>query len=708
MSLFIPLQKELRSYLPKKQVALIHDAYLFAAEAHQEQARFTGEPYITHPIAVATHLAKLHMDPQTIMAALLHDVLEDTEVTENDLTEKFGKEVTQLVDGVTKLTKISFETHAEAQAENFRKMIMAMVDDIRVILVKLADRLHNMRTLSDLPWQKRRRIAKETLEIYVPIANRLGMNTLRLELEELGFQMLFPLRFRVLKNAVIEARGNRKEIIGVIEEALYNTLKKAKISKFKLSGREKHIYSIYRKMKNKHLSFSEVMDVYAFRITVHKIDECYRVLGVVHTLYKPRPEKFKDYIAIPKVNGYQSLHTTLFGPYGVPVEIQIRTEEMDNVAENGIAAHWLYKSEDRLVDQAQLRAREWIQGLMELQQKAGDSLEFIENVKIDLFPDEVYVFTPKGKIFELPAGATAVDFAYAIHSDIGNSCVAVKIDRRLSPLSTQLSNGQSVEVITAPGACPNPSWLNFVVTGKARSAVRHYLKHQRRKESVILGKRLLERALESKGSSINQIPKKNLDKLLSDSGVKSINELFEQIGLGNQLAQIVACRLLKCDELELLESQKDKIVEPLRIKGTEGVVVTFASCCYPIPGDPIEGVLTEGQGIVVHHAECDQLLECRRQPDKCIPVSWEEDIQGQFSVEILVYVVDQRGVFATLATAIANAEANIENISVLRQEGGSTILKLILTVHDREHLAHVLRRIRQLKCVSKVIRANEL
>src|SRR3990167_2948405 len=502
---FEPLRPELKNYLTETQINTVEEAFLFAKNAHGDQTRYSGELYITHPISVALILAQMRMDPATIMAAILHDVIEDTEVDKKELIERFGKEVADLVDGVTKLTQIHFENYLQAQAENFRKMVMAMARDIRVILVKLADRLHNMRTLQGLPPAKCRRIARETLEIFAPIANRLGMHAFRVELEDLGFASLYPLRYRILKAAVTKAHGNRQEIMDMIDNEFRKGLKKFNIPSWTLAGREKHLYSIYKKMHEKHLSFSEIMDVYGFRVIVDKIDTCYRVLGVLHNLYKPIAQRFKDYIAIPKANGYQSLHTTLFGPYGVPIEVQVRTEEMHKMAENGIAAHWLYKTEKKGLNEAQSRAKEWLKNILEMDKSSKNSLEFIENVKIDLFPDEVYVFTPKGQIIELPAGATLVDFAYAIHSDIGNTCVAARIDRRLSPLSTPLISGQQVSIVTAPGARPNPAWLNFVVTGKARSKIKHYLKKQQREESMDLGKRLVEKTLHIYGLHFEEI-----------------------------------------------------------------------------------------------------------------------------------------------------------------------------------------------------------
>lgn len=702
---FDPLRQELIHYFNDAEISIIEQAYLFAKNAHSDQKRQTGEPYITHPIAVAVILAQMRMDPPTIMAAILHDVIEDTYAEKEDLVERFGREVADLVDGVTKLTQINFESHAQAQAENFRKMVMAMAKDIRVILVKLADRLHNMRTIDCLPPKKQRRIALETLEIFSPIANRLGMHAFRVEFEDLGFAALYPMRYRILKAAVIKARGNRKEIIELIHNEITTNLKKANLPSYRVIGREKHLYSIYKKMHDKHLSFSEIMDVYGFRVIVDKLDSCYRVLGVLHNIYKPLAQRFKDYIAIPKANGYQSLHTTLFGPYGVPIEVQIRTDEFHKMAENGIAAHWLYKTEKALFDDAQMRAKEWLKGILEMHKSSKNSLEFIENVKIDLFPDEVYVFTPKGSILELPSGATAVDFAYAIHSDIGNTCVAAKIDRRLSPLSTHLTSGQQVEIVTAPTARPNPAWLNFIVTGKARSNIKHFLKKQQREESIELGKRLVEKALRSLGLNLPQAPSDYLAKLIKASNLESANNLFEEVGLGNRTALIVAKQIAKLKHEPAKPTfVNDTPATPLAIKGTEGIVVTFAKCCRPIPGDPIGGYVEKGHGLIVHNEQCPSLENYRQNPDKYVSLRWEDKVFGDFPVDLRVEILNQRGSLARLALTISDAESNIENINAEEFDDRYFSVNLTITVRDRIHLARTLRKIRHAKNVTRVVR----
>lgn len=693
------LAGEIADYLEPGQVNLVRRAYYYAEQAHDGQLRSSGEHYVTHPLAVATILADMHMDHQSLMAAMLHDVIEDTGIPKEALVGQFGESVANLVDGVSKLTQMKFGTKAEAQAENFQKMAMAMARDIRVILVKLADRLHNMRTLGALNAEKRRRIAKETLEIYAPIANRLGMNSIYAEFEDLGFKAMYPMRAERIASAVKAARGNRKEIVNKIEESIVNCLTREGMPG-EVSGREKHLYSIYRKMRDKRKSFNEIMDVYAFRIVVDKADTCYRVLGAVHSLYKPIPGRFKDYIAIPKANGYQSLHTTLFGMHGVPIEIQIRTREMEELANKGIAAHWLYKSDGEEKRNNHARARQWVQGLLELQKNAGNSLEFIENVKIDLFPDEVYVFSPKGRILELPKGATPVDFAYAIHTDVGSSCMACRVNRRMAPLSQPLESGATVEIITSPTARPSPSWLNFVVTGKARTHIRHALKQQQREESVTLGARLLEKALDAQGTKLADIEQSRIQALLDEYQQEELDDLLESIGLGSRTAHLVARRLLTENTADFCSTAE----APLVIHGTEGMVLNYARCCTPIPGDPIVGHLSAGKGMVVHRDNCKNVADIRNQPDKCIPLSWAKDIAGEFSVDLRIELVHQRGLIALLAATISEANANIEKISVDERDGRMSIVQLSISLGDRVHLARVMRKLRSLAGVTRIIR----
>lgn len=700
---FSDLRDQLSTYLTEEQVALISEAYQFAEKAHEGQQRSSGEPFITHPIEVAHILANMHMDHQSIMAAVLHDVIEDTHLDKAAVAFKFGDEVAELVDGVSKLDVIKFETHAEAQAENLRKMMLAMAQDIRVILVKLADRLHNLRTLGSLPPEKQRRIARETLEIYAPIASRLGMNNFRIEFEDIGFSFLYPVRYRVLKEAVKKARGNRKEVIQALEANLKNRLEQENVIPFIIVGREKHLYSLYRKMRKKDLSLSEIMDVYALRVLVDKVDTCYRVLGVVHNLYKPIPLRFKDYIAVPKSNGYQSLHTTVVGPFGVPVEIQIRTEEMDRMAENGIAAHWLYKStKDAKDSEAETRAREWLKSILEIQTKTRNSLEFIEHVKVDLYPDEVYVFTPTGDILSLQSGATAVDFAYAVHTDVGNTCIAVKIDRRLVPLSTRLTSGQTIEIITAEGAHPNPAWLSFVVTGKARSNIRHWLKTQQYSEAKVLGRRLIERALASLSLSLENIPREKMSSVLKELKFESPEHLFEDVGLGNQVAALVARRLSE----DLNREEQELALMPLAIKGTEGMVVSYAKCCHPIPGDAIVGHLSSGRGIVVHRESCKNISEMHRYSEKYIFVKWAENIKGEFLVELRIEIINKRGALAVLANVLAGNDVNIEDVHIDERDSHHNSITFLIYVQNRNHLTRIMKQLREVEDVTRVWRGK--
>ncbi len=703
MFAFTDLRDELALYLPPEQVEEITHAYLLAEKAHEGQKRYTGEPYISHPVEVARILAGLHMDHQCIMAAMLHDVIEDTPIDKSTIIERFGEKVAELVDGVSKLKQIKFESRELAQAENFRKMMLAMAQDIRVILIKLADRLHNMRTLACLPAPKRRRIALETLEIYAPIAHRLGINHMRVEFEDLGFASLYPLRYRVLKESVKRARGNRKALIHTIESDIKKKLIDAGLTESAIWGREKHLYSLYKKMHQKRLSLSEVMDVYAFRIVVDKMADAYLALGVVHSIYRPIARRFKDYIAIPKANGYQSLHTTLIGPHGVPIEVQIRTQEMEHLAENGIAAHWLYKSTEK--ETSQVHTKEWLKDLLELQKHTGNPIEFIENVKIDLFAEAVYVFTPKGSILSLPQGATPVDFAYMVHTDIGNACVGCKIDRRLAPLSSRLRSGQTIEVITATGAHPNPAWLTFAVTGKARNNIRHWLKNQQVTESQALGKRLLNSALLETHQSLENFTQNNLESIVKDMGLHTVEELYEEVGLGKRMAPLVAKRLLAYQTTPDGQTHSKKM-KPLTIKGTEGLVVTYAKCCYPIPGDLIIGNLAQGQGVVIHKERCHKMIKLKKMNNEYINVVWEDKVVGEFQVPIVVDVVNGRGVLASLANAIADSNANIINVHVDERDGSHNTVKFIVSVRNRSHLARIMRRLRMVNEVTRITRGK--
>lgn len=687
------------TYLPPSQLDVIVEAYEFGSLAHEGQRRYSGELYITHPVAVAGILADLHLDYQSIAAALMHDVLEDTPMAKEQIEEKFGHEIAAIVDGVSKLDQLSFNSRAEAQVESFRKMMLAMVEDIRVILLKLADRLHNMQTLDALPLDKQRRIARETLEIYAPIANRLGVYSLKTELEDYGFRFGHPYRYRVLDKAVRRAQGNQRQILRKISERLKRALGKAGIEGT-VTGRQKHLYSIYRKMLEKHRSLSEIADVFGFRLIMPTADDCYRALGIVHQLYKPMPGRFKDFIAIPRVNGYESLHTTLLGPNGIPIEVQIRTEEMNKVAESGIAAHWQYKATDKEVIPPQVRAREWLASINEMQ-SAANSEEFMEHVKVDLFPDNVYVFTPKGDILRLPRGATCIDFAYAVHTDVGNRCVAAKIDRRLVPLRTLIKNGQTVEIITAKTAHPDPRWGGFVATAKARYSIRQYLKTLQAGAARDLGRRLLNQSLRDAGSSLRKVSRARMTAALGELGLANTTELFEQLGLGERLAPLVTKVLMQDASVRVDEGSQPT---PIVIAGTESLVVSYARCCHPIPGDAVMGYLSAGRGVVVHRNVCGNLSEFRKQPEKWVSVNWEQDIEREFSVEILVEVINRPGVLAELAARIADIESNIEQVSVDERLEDFAELRFLILVRDRVHLAKVIRRIRSMPVVQKISR----
>jgi GTP pyrophosphokinase len=688
------------AYLPKTDLPSITEAYEYSAKAHQGQQRRNGDPYISHPVAVAEILAGLHLDSSSIKAALLHDVVEDTASTLTDIQGRFGEDVALLVDGVSKIDHLRFDSAAEAQAESFRKMLLAMAKDLRVILVKLADRTHNMRTISSLPMEKQRRIARETLDIYAPIANRLGVYSIKLELEDLGFKTFYPYRYKVLERSLRRAKGNQRQLLRKIESKLTDTLGEAKIPA-RVVAREKHLYSIYLKMQRKAAHLSDIVDVYGVRVIVDDVDSCYRALGLTHQLFKPMPGRFKDYISIPRVNGYQSLHTTLFGPNGLPLEVQIRTEGMDKVAERGIAAHWQYKAADTETHSTEERAREWLAGLMEMERSAN-SEEFLETVKADLFPDKVYVFTPKGAIMRLPRGATAVDFAYAVHTDIGNRCVAAKIDRRAVPLKTQLENGETVEIVTQRGAHPNPSWVNFVTTAKARNAIRGYLKGLKRDEAQELGKRLINQELLSYSMNLRKVPKPRLEQVLKELGVPDELTLLEQVGLGERLAPVVAGLLAQPGDESSSDAARRK---PLEIAGTEGSVVSYAHCCYPIPGDEIVGFMSSGRGIVIHRERCRNLAEHRKHPAKWVSVNWTRGVKGEFESEILVRTLDRVGLLAEVAGRISATHTNIEHVRVDR-EGDASALAFRLKLRDRRQLAGVVRSIRTIPGVVRVSRSS--
>lgn len=702
------LSIRLNQYLKSQDIAQVWDAYRYAFQAHDGVVRKTGEPYITHPVSVACILADLHMDVPTILAALLHDVVEDTPVTTLDIKERFGQQVAELVDGVTKLDKIEFQSASEAQAENFRKMLLAMSQDVRVILVKLADRLHNMQTLEAMRPEKQKLIAKETLEIYAPIANRLGLNAIYQMLEDLSFKYLYPMRFRAISKAVMAARGNRKEVISKVLDSIQHQLKLFNVEA-EVTGREKHLYSIYKKMIRQSTPFSQVYDIYGFRVIVKDLPSCYLALGALHGLYKPIPAKFKDYIAIPKANGYQSLHTTLLGPFGSPIEIQIRSSEMHNIADAGVAAHWLYKASDAQLTVLQQQTHQWLQRLLDIQSESADSLDFLEHLKIDLFPDEVYVFTPKGSIMALPKRATAVDFAYAIHSDIGNSCVAVRINHELAPLRTELKNGDHVEIITGAIAKPNPAWLNYVVTGRARAHIRHFLKSQQSTEASHIGERLLNQALRAMHVDPKQISEDNWQKLVRDYGVKTRDEILTEIGLGKRQNVMVAHQLIAMTDGHVEKHTKlpAKSLDTITIRGTEGMAVQFASCCCPIPGDPILGFINKDKGLVIHTHDCPSVRKFKLDPDKWLDVEWEPESGRLFKTNLNLTVANQPGMLAKIAAGIADVGSNIDSVNVEEGDGSAYVnLNFTLQVKNRVHLADLMRGLRKIPDVVRINRTK--
>lgn len=696
MYLFEGLKQQICQYLPNDQVAIVQRAYVVARDAHEGQMRSSGDPYITHPVAVTVLLANMKLDHETLAAALMHDVIEDTPVTKQELADEFGDTIADLVEGVSKLDKLHFKDKKEFQAENFRKMVMAMTQDIRVILIKLADRTHNMRTLGALKPEKKRRIAKETLEIYAPIANRLGIHEFKNELEDLGFEALYPMRHRALSAAVKQARGNRKEIIQNIQTEMKTRLEEVAISG-SVEGREKHLYSIYRKMLNKELMFNEVMDIYAFRIIVDDIDTCYRMIGVMHNLYKPIETRFKDYIAIPKSNGYQSLHTSLIGPHGIPIEVQIRTNDMDQLADRGVAAHWAYKGAgDSAGNTSQQRARQWMQSLLELQQSAGSSFEFIENVKTDMFPEEIYVFTPDGKIHELPMGATPVDFAYTVHTDVGNTCVGAKVDRKPHPLSKALDSGQTVEIITSPNVKPNANWLNFVVTAKARLGIRNYLKHQRTNEATSLGKRLLISALGE--IDLADISEQKINQVLTDLSLKSLDELHREIGLGNLVGLAVRNRLLNNDD------DVDENINFTPVAGAAGMLVNYGKCCLPIYGDEIVAHVSQGKGLTIHREDCPNCRSWEKDAAKYFKVKWDENVEREYVASLKIELINHQGALAKVTHLISQAHSNVEHLNTEEKESNLYVIIAEVTVKDRIHLAQLIKRLRTMPDVQRISR----
>lgn len=709
------LIRKASNYLSPNQVESIQDAFKFAALAHQGQTRKAGGDYVWHPVAVAEILAEIQLDHESLIAAILHDVVEDTAYNKQDIIDRFGESVAEIVDGVTKLGKVKFENPQEAQAESFRKMILAMSRDIRVILIKLADRLHNMRTLGVMRADKQRRIAKETLDIYAPIAARLGINAIRIELEDLGFKAMYPYRFSVLERAVQKAKGNRTEVVNRITDAITNRLAEDKIS-VQVLGREKHLYSLYKKMKYKKLNFDEILDIFAFRIVTHSADDCYRALGSIHALYKPFPGRFKDYIAIPKPNGYQSLHTVVFGPFRAYIEVQIRTHIMQEVSEHGIAAHWLYKDEldegsqpnkEKALSAVELRAQEWVKNLLEIQQSAGNSLDFLENVKIDLFPNVIYVFTPNGDIITLPKGATPIDFAYAVHSNVGNATVGCRIDKKLAPLRTKLESGQTIEIIKSVESQPNPNWLNFVATAKARSQIRAFLKGQQVQSATLLGEKLLSKALRTFNMSYLGLTDDLRASLVTDLKLESWHQLEEEIGLGKRFATLVAKQIhdliLGSDDIVETFNQYSPS-EPLAINGTEGMVIHYAQCCHPIPGDEIMGFISAEKGLVIHRQECSNVKNFKNHPDKWLDADWGSAIEQVFDVELVIEAKNQRGTLATIASNIAASKTDIDRVRSEDKDESYSLMYITIKVKDRNHLADIIKKLKRLSIVEKIHR----
>ncbi len=701
------LRKLMRRRYDESQVDEVYEAYKVADEGHVGQARVSGEPYILHPIAVAKIVFEMNMDHRSVMAALLHDVVEDTSISLQQIESRFGEDVAAIVDGLSKLTHLKFKSKAEAQAANFQKMLLAMVDDIRVILIKLADRIHNMRTLGAMPDHKRRRIARETLEVYAPIANRLGIYKMKNELEDLGFKSLYPVRHRVLQQAVQKRNKDRLELVRKFEILALAKLEDKGIEA-KVHGREKHLYSLYQKMRNKQSAFEDVFDMFAVRIIVKSEDDCYRALGVMHSVHNPLPKQVKDYIAIPKSNGYQSLHTVLFSPAAIPIEVQIRTEEMNTFAETGVAAHWMYKEGQS--NSAQQRAHQWLANLVDMQQTSADTLEFYENVKVDLFPYEIFVFSPMGDIYRLPQGATPVDFAYAVHSDIGNRCLTAKIDRQLAPLSAPLESGQTVEIICSDDQQPNAFWLNFVVTPKARNTIRNFLKNQSEDKTIGFGRQLLERGLKRYDTRLEDIDQESIDSLLKQMGLADLDTLCYEIGLGNHIPSMVAAWLLNEGDRTLEVDQRTKMLSttdpgPLVVEGGEDAIISLARCCMPIPGDNIHGMITAGKGVLVHRANCQNVSRQRRRSREWVAVVWGSDITGPFKTQIEVDINDVPGVLAKVANVMSEMDTNIEDIRFVPGSENITTLVFQLAVQDRTQLGRLIKRVRSLKATLRARRA---
>ena len=695
------LNKNLSSYLNNSQLEQVNKAYLYAANAHSGQFRSSGDPYVTHPVAVAEILAKFKMDEDCLTAAMLHDVIEDSGIPKSFLKKEFNSNVAELVDGVSKLDKISLNSKQEEQAENFQKMVLAMSQDIRVIVLKLADRLHNMRTLEFLSEERQKRIALETLEIYAPIAHRLGMHQIYRELEDTAFEVINPFRSKVLKNAIDKKTKGRKKILSKIESSIKEKMIENEIP-CQVHGRRKHLYGIFKKMKRQSKSLEEVMDVYAFKITIDDAMDCYKVLGILHNSFKPIEGRFKDYIAIPKSNSYQSLHTGIMTFDGLPVEIQIRTHDMDELAEFGVAAHWFYKT-GHADNPAQSRARRWVNTLLEVQKNIDDPQDFIDVIKTGLVPNEIYVFTPNGDIVELPKDSTPIDFAFAVHSDIGLHCKGCRINKNLAPLSVPLESGQTINIITDKYPQANPTWLEFVRTSRARSAIRNSTKNLKASKARKYGKNLLEQSLRPHRIKLRNVPKPRMSKLLDAINVKSVRELLEQIGSGQRSSLVVAHQIIQFLDYD----QKDLIeFSNIQISGSEGLVLSYAACCKPIPGDNIIAHFSNQKGIVIHTERCKNMTALRKDPAHCAPVQWEKDVVGDFSVEIKIISDDRPGLLAEISASISETNSNIVNFRMDPPAGTSIQMFVVIEVKDRQHLAKIMRKLRRLNHVMSVSRIH--
>ena len=697
------LSEKLSDYLEPRQIEQVNKAFEFANKAHSGQFRTSGDPYVSHPIAVANILSSFHMDEDSLSAAMLHDVIEDCGVPKKVIEEQFNKNVANLVDGVSKLDQLNITSRTKVNAENFQKMILAMAKDIRVIVVKLADRLHNMRTIEYLDQEKKKRIAKETLEIYAPIAHRIGMNNIYRELEDRSFKVLYPTRYRELRTALKKNSGSQKRLLNKIKRTLEKKLVDQGIPSY-VEGREKHIYSVYRKMKENNRSFEEIMDVCAFKVIVDNADNCYKALGVVHNIFKPIEGRFKDYISIPKSNGYQSIHTVVIGRDVQPIEIQIKTEEMNEMAENGIASHWIYKMGEGTETNPQQKARRWVADLLEMRDNFESSEEFIESVKTDIFPDEIYVFTPEGEIIQLGEGSTAIDFAYAVHTDIGHHCRACRINRKLAPLSVPLESGQTIEIIRDKIPQTSPAWLNFAATSRARNKIRHYLSNLRTSEARKLGKILLDQSLGYLNVKLKHLKKDELREALDALGVRSLNKLLEEIGLGKRVGNVVSRQMISVLNKE--NNEGDSSILALEITGTEGLVVNYATCCKPIPGDSVIGHFTSN-GLVVHQERCKNILSVREDPTQCFPVNWHQELDREFSTDIKILASDEPGLLATMASAITSSTTNIESINTQELDLGHIEFTLTLQVKGRDQLAALIRKLRTLKNILSIHRIHD-